>query len=532
MLNYAIEHSFYIVGSDIQEVNFKYKVNENIERNWYKYYSDTFGISVVNLSKIADKISDDFLNSDKLKSDEQHIQIINIAKNLFEKCIESKTDNFIEKKQFIKLFLLRIKYIGDKGRCTDALFLNKNKYTECLQITGDENAYFTGLINGASTIFSTSSKFVFYFAPYMNYDNEMLKNEPNFKFKLLEYLKPTEIKLNKQKNKPIEIVEEYINPFSRTEKDLSNAWDDIIELNTKIDELIIGFEKAINNPNKYYRSSDNQYKSCKFGLIKKENQDEKIQKLIKKLKLIEKKELMDDYKRKADEEYKKYIIPESETQRGGVNGQGEYENVSILGKRPQEERLEYEQKRMRGSDSYKINQVNIMKQFGKIIERNNTSFNSLIKGNNYSINVDEINTAENLCIAVLMSNIYNSFKNYKPYIEIKDVITELSNINYEDSFDKVINMRNYYSSIIQKFVDIEYIQDDNLYDYIFGLYEISIEEYIFAPKLLEETLQKFYFLSFLIDNLENIVDNNLIEFDHLYEEFHNIYSKKYIGTEH
>jgi hypothetical protein len=32
--------------------------------------------------------------------------------------------------------------------------------------------------------------------------------------------------------------------------------------------------------------------------------------------------------------------------------------------------------------------------------------------------------------------------------------------------------------------------------------------------------------------LENIVDNNLIEFEHLYEEFHNIYSKKYIGTEH
>jgi hypothetical protein len=133
---------------------------------------------------------------------------------------------------FESIFLLRIKYIGDKSRCTDSLFLNRNKYAECMQITGDENAYFTALVNGASTIYSPPSKFALYFAPYFTYGDvateakpgdklgkplepvgKFLLNVPVYKETLLKGESPSVFKINTSSSKKKTVDTDSVIPF-------------------------------------------------------------------------------------------------------------------------------------------------------------------------------------------------------------------------------------------------------------------------------------------------------------------------------
>jgi len=71
---------------------------------------------------------------------------------------------------FCKIFLLRNKFIGDKSRATDALFMNKNELYECVQSSNDNNTLSTAFMFNLSSqlLGAGSTNKSFYFAPYYN----------------------------------------------------------------------------------------------------------------------------------------------------------------------------------------------------------------------------------------------------------------------------------------------------------------------------------------------------------------------------
>lgn len=84
---------------------------------------------------------------------------------------KSILQNYISNEEsFYKIFLLRNKFIGDKSRATDALFMNKNSNLECIQSSNDENTLFTAFMYNMSSqwLVSSSSTKIWYLAPYIN----------------------------------------------------------------------------------------------------------------------------------------------------------------------------------------------------------------------------------------------------------------------------------------------------------------------------------------------------------------------------
>jgi hypothetical protein len=84
---------------------------------------------------------------------------------------KSILQNYIlNEESFYKIFLLRNKFIGDKSRATDALFMNKNSNLECIQSSNDENTLFTAFMYNMSSqwLVSSSSTKIWYLAPYIN----------------------------------------------------------------------------------------------------------------------------------------------------------------------------------------------------------------------------------------------------------------------------------------------------------------------------------------------------------------------------
>ena len=194
--------------------NFDLKLKDGSFRRWYYYFSDTAGPSVAEgINGVVKAIFEGKIGMIDNNNTDVSESIVKVAQRIFIDCpnlgdIFSESPNGVlngidckRSYEFESIFLLRIKYIGDKSRCTDALFLNKNKYAECLQITGDENAYFTALINGASTIYSPPSKFTLYFAPYYTYSGKYLENNPDYKKILLKGESPTEFKISSSSSK-------------------------------------------------------------------------------------------------------------------------------------------------------------------------------------------------------------------------------------------------------------------------------------------------------------------------------------------
>jgi hypothetical protein len=139
---------------------------------------------------------------------------------------------------FESIFLLRIKYIGDKSRCTDSLFLNRNKYAECMQITGDENAYFTALVNGASTIYSPPSKFALYFAPYFTEEGKFLLNVPIYKDTLLKGESPSVFKINTSSSKKKSVDTDALIPFESSYVKEKGALKSGVEVRSTANEII------------------------------------------------------------------------------------------------------------------------------------------------------------------------------------------------------------------------------------------------------------------------------------------------------
>jgi hypothetical protein len=195
LMNYVVKNtSFLPLLCNNSISNFELTLKDGSFRRWYFYFSDSAGPSVSEgINDVVKKIFSGQLGMISDDNIDVSESIVKVAQRIYmdsqglrEAFIQQPGSN-IRSYAFESIFLLRIKYIGDKSRCTDSLFLNRNKYAECMQITGDENAYFTALVNGASTIYSPPSKFALYFAPYFTYgavESEAKPDEPVGKFLL------------------------------------------------------------------------------------------------------------------------------------------------------------------------------------------------------------------------------------------------------------------------------------------------------------------------------------------------------------
>jgi len=208
LLDYVIKNTAFVLArSEDLVTKFDTKLIDGNYRNWYYYYSDNVGPSVSEgINNVVIRIFNGSLGVIKDDNTDISESIVKVAQKIYAHCPlktiftpSVRTLIMDRSYAFESIFLLRIKYIGDKSRCTDSLFLNRNKFAECMQITGDENAYFTALINGASTIFSPPSKFALYFAPYFTYgdvnsEGKFLLNLPIYKETLLKGESPTGFK--------------------------------------------------------------------------------------------------------------------------------------------------------------------------------------------------------------------------------------------------------------------------------------------------------------------------------------------------
>jgi len=97
-------------------------------------------------------------------------KILNACVILWEVNKSILQDYILNEENFYKIFLLRNKFIGDKSRATDALFMNKNSNLECIQSSNDENTLFTAFMYNMSSqwLVSSSSTKIWYLAPYIN----------------------------------------------------------------------------------------------------------------------------------------------------------------------------------------------------------------------------------------------------------------------------------------------------------------------------------------------------------------------------
>jgi len=221
LLNYAVKNTHFLPSLTNSSLsNLELGLKDGTYKRWYYYFSDSAGPSVSEgINDVVKKIfggqigvvSDD--NIDVSESIVKVAQKIYMDSPALREIFIQQAGSTIRSYAFESIFLLRIKYIGDKSRCTDSLILNKNKYAECLQITGDENAYFTALVNGASTIFSPPSKFAIYFAPYFTPEGKFLLNIPIYKDTLLKGESPSSFKINTSSSKKKSVDTESVIPF-------------------------------------------------------------------------------------------------------------------------------------------------------------------------------------------------------------------------------------------------------------------------------------------------------------------------------
>ena len=226
LMDYTVRNTYLLPSLNNSLIsNFEVGLKDGIYRRWYFYFSDSAGPSVSEgINDIVKKIfggqigmvSDD--NIDVSESIVKVAQHVYMDAPTLKEVFTQQTGSTERSYAFESIFLLRIKYIGDKSRCTDSLFLNRNKYAECMQITGDENAYFTALVNGASTIYSPPSKFALYFAPYFTYGDvatvgKFLLNVPVYKETLLKGESPSVFKINTSSSKKKTVDTDSVIPF-------------------------------------------------------------------------------------------------------------------------------------------------------------------------------------------------------------------------------------------------------------------------------------------------------------------------------
>ena len=304
--------------------NFELKLKDNTFKRWYFYFSDTAGPSVS--EGINDVVKKIFSGSIGIVSDNNvdvSESIVKVSQKLYidspklREIFTQEAGVDVRSHAFESIFLLRIKYIGDKSRCTDALFLNRNKYAECMQITGDENAYFTALINGASTIYSPPSKFAMYFAPYFTYGDveaeakpsanssagalepvgKFLMNLPIYKETLLKGESPTEFKISSSSSRKKTINTESAIPFESSLVKERGVLASGVDVRNKANEIIKFVDNTVDPA-----YADAQLKSRKMTEV---SQLEDLPKKIKQQKDIKK--ALDGYVSDYNELEKLYV---------------------------------------------------------------------------------------------------------------------------------------------------------------------------------------------------------------------------------
>jgi len=217
LLQYAIESTEYINNDDEyvndfnslndlkndvelmtklnEKSNFKLNTKDGNSVNWYKYFTNTSGptvkLSIVAPSN-ADKY-DDFIK--QVKNDYVAAGIVSAANKIYENDarLQSIFSNLNEDKSgqlnFLKLFLIRNKYTGDKSRSTDTLFLNKTPQLSGVQISNDENTLYNAQMFGLGTVWCTSAKTIFYMEPYYTYTGNFILSNIRNKDELQSALK-------------------------------------------------------------------------------------------------------------------------------------------------------------------------------------------------------------------------------------------------------------------------------------------------------------------------------------------------------
>ena len=156
------------------------------------------------------------------------------------------------------------------------------------------------------------------------------------------------------------------------------------------------------------------------------------------------------------------------------------------------------------SESYRKNQIYILKCFSEIININNDNFVNLLTDDKSNINYNSINSIEKYCLSLLMLQIYKSFNSYTPRLEsIENILNDIEKLNENESpLSDAINIRNYYSQIIDTFMIIEYLQSD-VVSYVMALNEnFTYNTNNNVIYKLNDNLQINYnMLLFIIDNL-------------------------------
>lgn len=299
LLEYTINYTYYVknntnedcidlealnkiedINSDDQ-IDFKIKLTTG-ERNWYKYYTYTSGPGVkehfvppTNYATIVDILyfSKDIANKiasvgDKLIKNSRKLRN---AFGVQETSLNvTEIDNHPGAVLFVKLFLVRNKYTGDKSRATDTLFLNQTKYLEGIQISNDENTLYNANMFGQNIIWSTTSKTVFSMAPYLTKENKMpitggfyinalcesLKGNPSIKIESIQTEESVSDDALVRMDYKTSIVSKLSDSYKNCELDKNNLYNNFEY--TLIDALIAynKFQEKFNDFTKYYNSYD------------------------------------------------------------------------------------------------------------------------------------------------------------------------------------------------------------------------------------------------------------------------------------
>jgi hypothetical protein len=159
-----------------------------------------------------------------------------------------------------------------------------------------------------------------------------------------------------------------------------------------------------------------------------------------------------------------------------------------------------------GEESYRKNQIYILKCFSDLIKTNNSEYESLITPDKSNFNYKNIKNINDYCVSILMLQAYYSLNSFQPKLKsLQDITDEISTLNEDTStLQDAINIRNYYSQIIDTFINIEYIQEDSI-DFILTALEVDIAEgdtVIYDVKKWSDS--SFYLITFVLTNLKQI----------------------------
>ena len=185
---------------------------KTLEKIWYKFTIQTKSVSVLDINNaIQEKKINNLITSNRMKiqtdiedetkpSETKPSIIKSIATNIYNlifSTIQSDDPNLINNiistsikiylndqrlkeifdlKNFVRIFLIRNKYIGDNSRATDTLYSNKEMIIEPIQFSNDINTLSTAKIANVSSVLapSSSAERYIYMAPYLTNVNKQI----------------------------------------------------------------------------------------------------------------------------------------------------------------------------------------------------------------------------------------------------------------------------------------------------------------------------------------------------------------------